>query len=87
MGEDNWSITKFKVKVWNLRGLLYPKDIMKKYKLVIEYDPKTDKVDSIKEYIIEDEVEFIVEDREITVPKKLAEMIMKYCQDSIIGIS
>ena len=60
---------------------------MKKYKLVIEYDPKSDKVESIKEYIIEDEVEFVVDDKEIQVPKKLAEMIMKYCEDSIIGIS
>tara|TARA_Y100001963_G_C6713044_1_gene415221 strand:+ start:776 stop:958 length:183 start_codon:yes stop_codon:yes gene_type:complete len=60
---------------------------MKKYKLVIEYDTKTETIESIKEYIVEDEVEFVVEDREIEVPKKLADMIMKYCDDNIIAIS
>ena len=60
---------------------------MKKYKLIIDYNPKTDEVLSIKEYIIEDEIEFVVEDKEIAVPEKLAKMIMEYCDDTTIGIS
>ena len=60
---------------------------MRKYKLVIEYDPKNERIESIKEYIIEDEVAFIVDDTEIEVPEKLKEMIMKFCDDSTVGVS
>ena len=60
---------------------------MRKYKLVIVYDPKNDTVESIEEYIIEDEVEFIVDDEEIDIPEDLKKMIVKYCNDSTVGLS
>ena len=60
---------------------------MRKYKLVIVYDPKNDTVESIEEYIIEDEVEFIVDDEEIDSPEDLKNMIVKYCNDSTVGLS
>ena len=60
---------------------------MRKYKLVITYNPKNESIESIKEYIIEDEVEFIVEGEEVEIPEKLAEMIHKYCDDATIGVS
>ena len=60
---------------------------MRKYKLVIVYDPKEDTVESIQEYIVEDEVEFIVDDKEIDIPEDLKKMIVKHCNDSTVGLS
>lgn len=56
---------------------------MKTYKLKIIYNPNTDEVESIEEYIESDNPVFEVGDMMLEVPEE----IMKYLESDILGLA
>ena len=56
---------------------------MKTYKLKIIYDPNTDEVESIEEYVEDDNPVFEVGDMILEVPEEMS----KYLESDILGLA
>tara|TARA_R100000781_G_scaffold78304_1_gene48516 strand:+ start:1490 stop:1675 length:186 start_codon:yes stop_codon:yes gene_type:complete len=61
---------------------------MKEYYLKIKYNPETEEIESIQEYIEEESsLKLMIDDEDLKAPNSMIKMIIKYCHDGILGLS